>query len=113
MNIQLLFEELYKKNKYVITIYNTIDNDWIIYMFKNERIQLDIQTPTSLSSSYIDINQALDYIEKQESSIKIKYTYYDDDYKHYSELIQEVLENIKTHYAKHNKEIIIKRKFYY
>jgi hypothetical protein len=112
MNIQDLFEKLYKNNKYVIKIYNTNDNDWVIYMFKNECIQLDIQTPSSLSSSYIDITQALEYIENQESSIKIKYTYH-NDYKHYNQLIQEVLENIKSHYAKHNKEIIIKRKFYY
>jgi hypothetical protein len=113
MNIQLLFEELYRNNKYLIKIYNTTDNNWVIYMFKNQHIQLDLQTPSSLSSSYIDIKDALEYIEKQESSIKIKYTYYYDDYEHYRQLMQEVLENIKTYYAQHNKEIIIKRKFYY
>jgi hypothetical protein len=113
MNIQELLEELYKNNKYLIKFYNTVDNNWTIYMYKNQHIQLDIQTPSSLSSSYIDTDKALQYIENQESSIKIKYNYYYDDYEAYIKLIENILENIKAYYLQKDKEIIVKRKFYY
>ena len=112
-DIQSLIEELYKNNKYLIKIYNTIDNNWTIYMYKNQHIQLDIQTPNSLASSHIDIKKALEYIENQNSSIKFKYTYYYDDYEAYSKMMQNLLENIQAYYAQKDKEIIIKRKFYY
>ncbi len=58
--MQPVFEDLYNHNKYVIKIY-TDDSDWTIFMFQNKHIQLDIQTPNSLTSSYI----VIDYIESK------------------------------------------------
>jgi hypothetical protein len=106
----ILFQDVYKNNKYLIKISSTNTNNWVIYMFKNKDIQLDVQTVHSLTSSYIDIDTLIDYIEKTDS-IKIKYTFYYDDYENYRTLIHNLLDKIKMHYV--DKNIIIKNKFYY
>lgn len=105
----ILFEDLYKNNKYLIKIYSP-DTNWVIYIYKNKHIQLDVQTVNSLTSSYIDVNALVDHIEKVDN-IKIKYTFYYDDYENYRNLISNLLNKIKTHYV--DKNIIIKNKFYY
>jgi hypothetical protein len=105
-----VFQELFENNKYLIKIYNN-DANWVIYMFKNKKIQLDIHTPQSLTSSYIDIPKMLEYIESLHSELKIKYTYHYDDYEHYKKTIDSILEKIKAHFS--SKSIVIKNKFYY
>ena len=105
-----LFENLYNNNKYLIKIY-THDSDWTIYMFKNKHIQLDIHTPNSLTSSFIDIATVIDYIESHKGPIRIKYTYYYDDYQSYKNMIEELISKIRVYYA--DKCIILKNKFYY
>jgi hypothetical protein len=108
--MQSVFEDLYNKNKYVVKIY-TDDSDWTIYMFQNKHIQLDIQTPNLLTSSYIDIPTVIDYIESHNGSIKIKYTFYYDGYESYKAMMEAVINKIKVHYTE--KCIIVKNKFYY
>lgn len=112
-NIKDLFQELYETNKYLIKIYNTIDNKWVIYMYKNKHIQLYIEDEKSLNSSYINIDDIIDYINNQISSIKICYTCYDDDFEEYNLKIKNILHNIKEYYTKYDKTIIIKYKLYY
>jgi hypothetical protein len=107
-----LFEQLYNNNKYLITISNTSDNNWIIYINKNKYIQIDIQDSNILKSSYITIDDIIDYIENQESSIKISYVSYYDDFETYNELITNILTNIKQYYSQNGKDIIIKHRLY-
>lgn len=105
-----LFEDLYNNNKYVIKFYSD-NSDWTIYMFANKHIQLDIQTPNSLTSSYIDIATVIDYVESHDGTIKIKYTFYYNGWESYKPMIEGLINKIKVHYAE--KCIIIKNKFYY
>jgi hypothetical protein len=113
MNIYKLFEQLYNTNKYLITISNTSDNNWIIYINKNKYIQVDIQESNVLKSSYITIDDIIDYIKNQtSSSIKISYVSYYDDFETYNTMISSILTNIKQYYSLYNKNIIIKHKLY-
>lgn len=107
------FTELYENNKYLIKIYNTVDNNWRVYMFKNQHIQLDIQTPSSLTSKHIDVPCIIEYIEKQESDIKIAYTCYYDDFEEYKKKIQDILHKITQYYAKKGRTICVKYRTYW
>jgi hypothetical protein len=104
--IKELFETLYISNKYLITITNTSNNKWQIYIYKNQHIQLDIQTSKSLTSQYIDISKLIEYIEN-EPKVKIKYVCYYDDFKSYNKMMVYILNEIQLHYSKENKNIII------
>ena len=108
-----LIKELHECNKYLIKIYNTIDNNWCIYIYKNKHIQLDIQTSNSLFSKYIDIEKVIEYIENQNSDIKISYTCCYDDFEEYKTCIENILDKLKTYYASQNKTIHTKFKMYY
>lgn len=114
MNIYEMFKQLYNTNKYLITISNTSDNNWIIYINKNKYIQVDIQESNVLKSSYITIDDIINYIKNQSSSssIKISYVSYYDDFETYNTMISNILTNIKQYYSLYNKEIIIKHKLY-
>jgi hypothetical protein len=101
MNAIEYFEELYHANKYVIKIYNTVDSNWCIYMFKNKHIQLDIQTPNSLSSKYIQISDVVQYI-----------CYY-DDFEEYKKTLGDILTKIQVYYQDKGKQIHIKYKMYW
>jgi len=107
------FQDLYNTNKYLVKIYNTIDNVWKIYIFKNNHIQVDIQTPSSLTSKHIDVETMVEYITSQDSDIKISYTCHHDDFEEYQKKMQAVLENIKAYYANKGKTIHIKQKTYW
>jgi hypothetical protein len=112
-----LFEELCNTNKYFIKIYNTDNNNWIIYVFNNKNIQVDLHTPNSLTSKYIKAVEIIDYIEQEMnnplSKIKIIYTYSFDDLPEYLTNIQDILTRIKTYYAENNKIVILKPKCRY
>ena len=82
-------------------------------MFKNHHIQVDIQTPNSLSSKYIDVEKIVEYIDNEESDIKISYTCYYDDFEEYKNKLQSILEKIKQFYEKRGKTILIKYKVYW
>ena len=82
-------------------------------MYKNEHIQLDIQTSNSLSSSNIDTATIMEYIENETSEIKVYYTCYYDDFEEYKNAIQETLDKITSHYATQNKIIHTKFKIYW
>lgn len=112
MSVFELFETLVTSNKYLINISNMVNRDWTIYIYKNKYIQLDIQTPNSLTSKHIDIQKMIDYIEK-EDNIKIKFTCYYDDFSSYNKLMMIVLNEIQEHYFQNNKNITIKYKTYY
>ena len=107
------FKELYDTNKYLLRIYNTVDCNWKIYMFKNNHIKVDIQTPGSLTSEHINIETVVEYIENQESDIKIAYTCYYDDFDEYKRKMAIILDNIKAFYLKKGKTIHIKYKVYW
>jgi hypothetical protein len=107
------FKELYDMNKYLVKIYNNINSNWKIYIFKNNHIQVDIQTPRSLTSKHIDVDTIVEYINNQDSDIKISYTCYHDDFEEYKNKMEAVLENIKVHYANKGKTIHIKQKAYW
>lgn len=111
-NIKDLFETLYSSNKYLITITNTANNQWQIYLYKNEHIQLDIQTTKSLTSQYIDISKLIEYIEN-EQEVKIKYVCYYDDFKSYNKIMIYILNEIQLYYSKINKNIIVKYESYH
>jgi hypothetical protein len=104
--IKELFETLYISNKYLITITNTANNKWQIYIYKNQHIQLDVQIPNALTSQYIDISKLVEYIEN-EPEVKIKYVCYYDDFKLYNKMMIYILNEIQLHYSKENKNIII------
>lgn len=108
------FQDLYDNNKYLIKIYNTIDANWVIYMFKNQHIQLDTQTNNSLKSTHIDIQTIVEYISNQNSDIKIAYTCYYDDFEEYKAKISCILNKIKSYYdLEGKKEIKIKYRIYW
>ena len=107
-----LFETLVKSNKYVMHISNMVKNDWSIYIHKDEYIQLSLQTPNSLTSYPIDVEEMIKYIER-EGDVKIKFTCYFDDFKSYNKLMMCILNEIQKHYFESNKNIIIKYKSYY
>lgn len=111
--IEEYFKELYKINKYLIKISNKTHCKWIIYIYKNEHIQLDLNTPTSLTCSKIDVSEMLKYINEDSTDVKISYNCYHDDYIEYSKSMGEILEKIRDYYlSQHKKNIILKRKVY-
>ncbi len=115
MNIEELFHDLHKTNKYLLRISNTSDNGWTFYMFKNSKIQMDIQTPNSLRSSYVDVDTIVEKIEELDMNgdVKIMYVCHFDDFENYKSLMQTILENIKEYYAARGRIIHIKFKFRY
>jgi hypothetical protein len=112
-----LFEELYVANKYFVKICNTDNNNWIIYIFNNKTIQVDMHTPNSLISKHIKVQEIIDYIEKEMdnplSNIKLIYTYTFDDLPEYIAHIEDIVTRIKTYYAENNKTVILKPKCRY
>ena len=110
-SIEELFTELYKNNKYLIKIKNKTHNNWTIYIYKNEHIKIDIDEPISLTSYKINIEQMINYINEDNSDIKISYNYHYDDYKEYIDNINDLIEKIKNNYE-NKKNIIIRRRVY-
>lgn len=111
-NIEELFTELYKNNKYLIKITDKTNNKWTIYIYKNEHIQIDINTPSTLLASKINVEQMMKYLNEDNSNIKISYNYYYDDYTEYITRINDLIEKIKTYYINNNRNIIIRRRVY-
>lgn len=113
--ITRLFEDLYKTNKYLVKISNSIDNEWTFYMFKNSHIQMDIQTSFSLNSFKVDTDKIVEKIAALDKGgeVKIMYVCYFDDFENYKKLMQNILNNIQTYYTERGRTIHIKFKFRY
>ncbi len=110
--IEELFTELFQINKYLIKISNKTHCNWTIYIYKNEHIQIDINTEKSLSAHKIDIANMVKYILEDLTPIKITYTCYHDDYVEYNKSISEIIEKIEKNLNDIKKPIIIKHKVY-
>lgn len=111
--IEELFKELYANNKYLIKLSNKTHNRWVIYIYKNEHIQVDLNSPSSLTSYKIGVTEMLKYLSEDKTDVKISYNCYHDDYIEYSQVMGEILENIREYFkTNHEKNIIIKRKVY-
>ena len=113
IEVENLFKQLYGNNKYLIKISNKTHHHWVIYIYKNEHIQVDINTPSSLTSYKIGVTEMLKYFTEDITDVKISYNCYHDDYVEYSQEMGEILDQIKSYFmTNHKKNIIIKRKVY-
>jgi hypothetical protein len=112
MNTIELFESLYNNNKYLVKIYNKINREWTIYIYKNQHIQIDINYPIILNQK-INIEEMIKYIEDDSNKeLNISYVVYYDDNNEYKENMKDIFEKIKNYYLEYNKIINIKCKMY-
>jgi len=109
--IEKQYTELFNNNQYLIKIKGE-KGDWIIFIYKNIHIKLDIETNSAITSKVIDVPYLCNFLYNQ-NNFKIVFKHYEDDLQLYIDTIKNILHNIKIYYDMFQKNIEIKTKICY
>ena len=108
--LENLYTDLIEKNQYLIKIKGE-KNNWVIYLFKNIHIKLDIETNTSITSKNIDIQTLCSFLNDK-NNFKIIFKHYNYDLQLYIDTMKNILHCIKMYYNATEKNINIFTKIY-
>ncbi len=110
-HIEKQFTELFNNNQYLIKI-KSEKGDWVIFIYKNIHIKLDIETNTAITTKHIDISNLCSFLSDK-NNFKIVFKHYNDDLQLYIDTIKNILHNIEIYYDTNQQHIEIKTKICY
>jgi hypothetical protein len=109
--IEKQYTELFDNNQYLIKIKGE-KRDWVIFIYKNIHIKLDIETNTAITSKTIDVTYLCNFL-CDKNNFKIVFKHYEDDLQLYIDTIKNILHNIEIYYNMIKKTIEIETKICY
>ena len=109
--IERQYTELFNNNQYLIKIKGE-KQDWVIFIYKNIHIKLDIETTAAITSNMIDVPSLCSFL-CDKNNFKIVFKHYEDDLQLYIDTIKNILHNIKIYYDTNHKNVQLKTKICY